>query len=230
MPDCALPCPSDSDASPHPRLAAGSLRPREAVAAGGTGWALAMQPRYHPATPLPTLPAPGQRTTRERTTTDFFDSVPSKATTSTLAATTEAECACCLCQSWSIVGKPGSRMLGPEPLNSCSGNSWVGCRPPLQPHRLLSALDIPWEQPITRILLLRWLRSRIEEFSVGAGSLRLGCWPALLGAGPDLPPIWQKPLSPPGLSPSLSLSLLHHLSEIIIAGWPSSHCYCAPHE
>ena len=63
-------------------------------------------------------------------------------------------------------------LLGPEPLNSCSGNSWVGCRPPLQPHRLLSALDIPWEQPITRILLLRWLRSRIEEFSVGAGSLQ----------------------------------------------------------
>ena len=158
---------------------------------------------------------------RERTTTDFFDSLANKATTSTLVATTEAECACCLCHSWSIVGKPGWRMLGPEPLNSCSGNSWVGCRPPLHPHRLLSALDIPWEQPITRILLLCWLRSRIEEFSVGAGS----CAGLRACSGPDLPPIWQKPTSPPGLSPSLPLCCTTYQSEIIIA-----LSYCAPHE
>ena len=80
---------------------------------------------------------------RERTT-DFYDCLAIEASTSsTVAATKEAECACCLRQFWSIVGKPGWRMLGPERLNSCSGNSWVGCRPTLHPHRLLSALDIP---------------------------------------------------------------------------------------
>ena len=140
---------------------------------------------------------------RERTTTDFYDSLSSKATTFTLVASMGAECACCLRQSWSIAGKPDWRMLGPEPLNSCSGNSWVGCRPPLHPHRLLSALDILWKQPEYPSPPLAPESHR----RVFCASRLICCEPAVLA--PTFPPFGRRhSLSPPGLSPSFSVALL----------------------
>ena len=63
------------------------------------------------------------------------------------------ECAFHLRHLWSIVGKPGCwRMLGPEPLNSCSGNTWASRMPGTTScthQRLLSALDIPNNHNLT---------------------------------------------------------------------------------
>ena len=141
----------------QPRLAAAcSLRPREAVAAAGTGWlgsschaatSTTLQRPYQPSTTSPCWPPEVVPHLQPEQEPGQGDLLP------LLALDVGQECAYHLRHLWSIVGKPGCwRMLGPEPLNSCSGNTWATRMPGTTScthQRLLSALDIPNNHNLT---------------------------------------------------------------------------------
>ena len=141
----------------QPRLAAAcSLRPREAVAAAGTGWlgsschaatSTTLQRPYQPSTTSPCWPPEVVPHLQPEQEPGQGDLLP------LLALDVGHECAFHLRHLWSIVGKPGCwRMLGPEPLNSCSGNTWATRMPGTTScthQRLLSALDIPNNHNLT---------------------------------------------------------------------------------